>query len=112
MGNRITIFEFFGNIFNVRGDSDGDSVYKCNVLFLCSVKLTECENQRKAVEAFRSVDGANATDAYTPQCLPNGSYVDIQCHASKGLCWCVDEQGKELLGSKYESEMPECKRCK
>jgi len=37
---------------------------------------------------------------FTPTCKPDGSFEDKQCHGSSGFCWCVDENGKEIDGTK------------
>lgn len=31
-----------------------------------------------------------------PRCKFDGSYEEVQCQHSTGLCWCVDRDGKEL----------------
>ena len=45
---------------------------------------------------------ANATGLigeFVPQCEEDGSYSPIQCWASTGYCWCVDEYGVEIIGT-------------
>ena len=39
-------------------------------------------------------------DIYEPQCTLNGSFVEIQCHGASNECWCVDQQGRELSGTR------------
>lgn len=36
--------------------------------------------------------------SFKPKCLPDGQFVSRQCR--KGLCWCVDQQGEEMDGTK------------
>merc|ERR1712013_967416 len=38
--------------------------------------------------------------AFVPECKEDGSYKEKQCHGSTGHCWCVDQSGKEIDGSK------------
>ena len=45
---------------------------------------------------------ANASDLigeFIPQCEEDGSYSPLQCWASTGYCWCVDENGNEIAGT-------------
>ena len=48
---------------------------------------------------------------YIPQCKEDGSWHEVQCHGSTGYCWCVDQEGKKLLGTKVharEGRLPNC----
>ena len=47
---------------------------------------------------------------FVPNCEDDGSYVSIQCWASTGYCWCVDEDGIEIAGTIIPSweGMPDC----
>ena len=38
--------------------------------------------------------------AFVPTCKDDGTYEEKQCHASTGHCWCVDDNGKEVEGTK------------
>ena len=38
--------------------------------------------------------------AYVPQCDADGSYSSVQCHGSTGQCWCVDNTGAEVQGTR------------
>ena len=44
---------------------------------------------------------------YVPQCESNGDYSPLQCNVYTGVCWCVDERGKELTGSRTK-RTPNC----
>lgn len=37
---------------------------------------------------------------FVPECDTDGSYKQIQCHESTGFCWCVDNYGHEILGTR------------
>uniref|UniRef100_H3CJ51 Testican-2 n=1 Tax=Tetraodon nigroviridis TaxID=99883 RepID=H3CJ51_TETNG len=44
---------------------------------------------------------------YIPSCDEDGYYRKVQCHQSRGECWCVDQHGGELMGSRIHGN-PEC----
>ncbi len=56
--------------------------------------LTKCQSEARAAEGLLTVGN------YVPQCTDDGSYVPRQCHGSIGHCWCVNEDGEELLGTR------------
>merc|ERR1719450_1233043 len=67
-----------------KGSSEGE--VKCGV-GACRTKLATVQN--------------GGLGAPTPQCKPDGSYQEKQCHASTGYCWCVEpETGNEIKGTK------------
>lgn len=37
---------------------------------------------------------------FAPKCKSSGRYRDVQCYRKSGYCWCVDEYGKELMGTR------------
>lgn len=37
---------------------------------------------------------------YIPTCDENGAYEAMQCHGSTGYCWCVDQNGQEIPGTR------------
>jgi len=45
-----------------------------------------------------------------PQCEEDGSYSPMQCWASTGYCWCVDDNGVEIPGTSIQSWLgtPDC----
>lgn len=44
---------------------------------------------------------------YIPSCDEDGYYRKVQCDQSRGECWCVDQHGGELMGSRIRGN-PEC----
>lgn len=62
--------------------------------------LTFCELQRE-INTGRS-------DDFIPRCRGNGEFEPVQCHRISGVCWCVDEIGIEIPGSRTTSGLPEC----
>ena len=56
--------------------------------------MTSC--QRRYREApLQSLQGI-----FVPRCKLDGRYEEVQCQGSSGECWCVDQDGKELPGTK------------
>ncbi|XP_059373360.1 testican-2-like [Carassius carassius] len=46
-------------------------------------------------------------DTYIPSCDEDGFYRRLQCDKSRGECWCVDQHGGELMGSRIHGN-PDC----
>lgn len=76
---------------------------KCFSCFFCSfwfpLSVTEvlamCQRQRKTqLERCRGLVGCFVT-----QCTASGAYSPMQCDGSTGYCWCVDQDGKKVLGT-------------
>lgn len=47
------------------------------------------------------------SDTYIPSCDEDGFYRRLQCDKSRGECWCVDQHGGELMGSRIHGN-PDC----
>lgn len=50
-------------------------------------------------------------DMFIPECEADGSYKKVQCYRGfQHWCWCVDENGNEIQGTKVEGigSMPVC----
>jgi len=62
--------------------------------------LTFCELQRE-ISSGRS-------DDFIPRCKGDGAFEPVQCHRLQGACWCVDEIGIEIPGSRTSSGLPKC----
>ncbi|NXN80714.1 NID2 protein, partial [Bombycilla garrulus] len=41
-------------------------------------------------------------DQYVPQCDPSGDFTPLQCHGDSGYCWCVEQSGREIPGTRSE----------
>lgn len=49
------------------------------------------------------------TGVYIPRCTADGDFEQLQCHASRGQCWCVDKGGREIPSTRKTSpDMPHC----
>lgn len=62
--------------------------------------LTFCELQRE-IKIGRSED-------FIPRCKGDGAFEPVQCHRMSGVCWCVDESGIEIPGSRTPRGLPSC----
>ncbi|XP_060099091.1 thyroglobulin [Heteronotia binoei] len=62
--------------------------------------LRPCELQRE--KAFRQGED------YVPQCLEDGQFRNVQCDNLQLSCWCVDENGVEVPGSKQTGSSVAC----
>ena len=70
------------------------------VLFASGRNLTFCELQRE-ISIGRS-------DDFIPRCKGNGEFEQVQCQRISGECWCVDEIGLEIPGTRITSGLPNC----
>ncbi len=42
-----------------------------------------------------------------PMCRMDGGFEPVQCHHMSGECWCVDDRGIEVPGSRGQHK-PDC----
>ncbi|XP_068586092.1 thyroglobulin [Cebidichthys violaceus] len=42
------------------------------------------------------------------QCSPSGRFESVQCESSRGQCWCVDQDGMELYGTRQTGTPQRC----
>lgn len=71
-----------------------------NNFHLLSANLSPCLRElRRALGYTKAV----IKERFKPRCKTDGSYEKMQClktGASKETCWCVDNDGKEIIGSR------------
>ncbi|XP_077180168.1 nidogen-2 isoform X2 [Paroedura picta] len=68
---------------------------------------TMCERWRQSL--LEHYGGSPREDQYVPQCDPLGHFSPLQCHGNSGYCWCVDEKGHEVQGTRSEpGVVPPC----
>lgn len=53
-----------------------------------------------------SKDCRKGKEALVPTCTKEGKYEEIQCDQSE--CWCVDDKGREIPGSRTMDKKPKC----
>ncbi|XP_070578826.1 papilin-like isoform X2 [Ptychodera flava] len=75
---------------------------------------TKCRQDRQQALASRN--------PYVPECTEEGEFEPLQCNERIGYCWCVNEKGAEIIGSRRgpgeddpicqenEPEVPLCRR--
>ena len=49
--------------------------------------------------------GGTSFAAFIPSCEKDGSYSKAQCLPSSGVCWCVNENGEEIPGTKVKGKL-------
>ncbi|XP_076830471.1 testican-2 [Brachyhypopomus gauderio] len=60
------------------------------------------------LERIQMQEGAKKKPGtYIPSCDEDGYYRKLQCDQSSGQCWCVDQHGGELMGSRIHGN-PDC----
>lgn len=79
--------------------------------YICAKKLnvcphvfchasTGCEHlQREAYRRARSL-GLEGSKVRIPACNKEGDFNPIQCNSATSKCWCVDEEGFEVPGTR------------
>ncbi|XP_044872455.1 nidogen-2 isoform X1 [Mauremys mutica] len=65
---------------------------------------TMCERWRQSL--LEHYGGRPREDQYVPQCDALGNFNPLQCHGNSGYCWCVDESGREVHGTRSEPGVP------
>lgn len=61
---------------------------------------TACEHQRAVAEHMARELSIPASHAFLPNCTEDGDFAAVQCNPKKQECWCVDEFGLELPGTR------------
>nr|XP_060628748.1 thyroglobulin [Anolis sagrei ordinatus] len=62
--------------------------------------LRPCELQRE--KAFQGGED------YVPQCSTEGHFRNVQCNKKTDICWCVDDKGAEVAGTKQTGSPTAC----
>uniref|UniRef100_A0A8U7NHW7 Nidogen 2 n=1 Tax=Corvus moneduloides TaxID=1196302 RepID=A0A8U7NHW7_CORMO len=59
-----------------------------------------CERWRQSL--LEHYGGSPRGDQYVPQCDASGDFTPLQCHGDSGYCWCVEQSGREIPGTRSE----------
>ncbi|NWW78182.1 NID2 protein, partial [Climacteris rufus] len=59
-----------------------------------------CERWRQSL--LEHYGGSPRGDQYVPQCDAGGDFTPLQCHGDSGYCWCVEQSGREIPGTRSE----------
>ena len=69
------------------------------------LQLSSCQREKRRGDLSRK------PYRFVIKCKSSGEYESLQCWPTVGLCWCVNEKGKELLGSRmYFPWKPNCEQ--
>ncbi|KAM7382803.1 hypothetical protein PAMP_002510 [Pampus punctatissimus] len=82
----------------------------------CSGRGQECwcvDSEGQEVNGTRT--SSSAPSCLSPcqlqsvlQCSPSGQFEPVQCDSSRGQCWCVDQDGMELYGTRQTGRPHRC----
>ncbi|KAM7375350.1 hypothetical protein PAMA_014447 [Pampus argenteus] len=66
-----------------------------------------CERWRASlIEVY---GGKPDSQQYLPQCEPDGQFSPVQCYGETTYCWCVDQDGREVAGTRsHDVVKPAC----
>ncbi|KAM6893502.1 nidogen-2 [Xenentodon cancila] len=66
-----------------------------------------CEQWR--ANLMEHYGGKPGLQQYLPQCEPDGHFSPVQCYGETPYCWCVDQDGREIPGTRsYDVVKPAC----
>ncbi|KAK2181723.1 hypothetical protein NP493_385g04000 [Ridgeia piscesae] len=72
---------------------------QCPTVPVCRVKSL-CQHHRAVQQAILMRGVPMADTPHVPECTEDGAFKSTQCHEGRGECWCVDEAGEELDGTR------------
>ncbi|XP_027866979.1 nidogen-2 isoform X4 [Xiphophorus couchianus] len=66
-----------------------------------------CERWRASL--IEHYGGNPDPQQYLPQCEPDGEFSPVQCYGESTYCWCVDQEGREIDGTRsHDAVKPAC----
>ncbi|XP_029930951.1 nidogen-2 isoform X2 [Myripristis murdjan] len=66
-----------------------------------------CERWRASL--MEHYNGNPEPHHYLPQCEPDGQFSPVQCYGETNYCWCVDQDGREVPGTRsHDVVKPAC----
>ncbi|XP_044201283.1 nidogen-2 isoform X8 [Thunnus albacares] len=66
-----------------------------------------CERWRASL--IEHYGGKPEPQQYVPQCEPDGQFSPVQCYGETTYCWCVDQDGREVPGTRsHDVVKPAC----
>ncbi|XP_028427412.1 nidogen-2 isoform X7 [Perca flavescens] len=66
-----------------------------------------CERWRTSL--IEHYGGKPDAQQYVPQCEPDGQFSPVQCYGGTTYCWCVDQDGREVPGTRsHDVVKPAC----
>lgn len=81
-------------------------------------ELVDCENLPECFSAAHVARNRNLIGNFIPSCNEDGTFSREQCHRSTGYCWCSNQSGDEISGTRRGpgqthldcSNLPQCLR--
>ncbi|XP_052436995.1 nidogen-2 isoform X13 [Carassius gibelio] len=68
---------------------------------------TVCERWRASL--LEQYGGQPGSHHYLPQCDSSGEFNPVQCYGDSSYCWCVDQNGREVPGTRsHDAVKPAC----
>ncbi len=68
---------------------------------------TVCERWRASL--LQQYGGQPDSQHYLPQCDSAGEFNPVQCYGDSSYCWCVDQNGREVPGTRsHDAVKPAC----
>ncbi|KAK7893402.1 hypothetical protein WMY93_022554 [Mugilogobius chulae] len=66
----------------------------------------DCDRPASLIEHY---GGKPEPQQYLPQCEPDGQFSPVQCYGETTYCWCVDQDGREVPGTRsHDVVKPAC----
>uniref|UniRef100_A0A8C6DQ11 Nidogen 1 n=1 Tax=Moschus moschiferus TaxID=68415 RepID=A0A8C6DQ11_MOSMO len=73
------------------------------------VEKTRCQREREHLLGAADSQRPRPPGLFVPECDEHGHYAPTQCHGGTGYCWCVDRDGREVVGTRTRPGMrPPC----
>uniref|UniRef100_A0A8C6KI14 Nidogen 2 n=1 Tax=Nothobranchius furzeri TaxID=105023 RepID=A0A8C6KI14_NOTFU len=82
--------------------------------FYCALQEASTSRPESVCERWRAslmehYGGKPDPQQYLPQCEPAGEFSPVQCYGHTTYCWCVDENGREVPGTRsHDVVKPAC----
>uniref|UniRef100_H2T9E8 Nidogen 2 n=1 Tax=Takifugu rubripes TaxID=31033 RepID=H2T9E8_TAKRU len=80
----------------------------------CDIPVPPTQRPESVCERWRTsliehYGGKPEPQQYLPQCEPDGQFSPVQCYGETTYCWCVDQDGREIAGTRsYDVVKPAC----
>ncbi|KAM9308463.1 thyroglobulin [Gastrophryne carolinensis] len=87
-------------------DSDGTEVVGSRVTGSPPICLSFCQLRKQKILVSGYINSSSTS--YIPRCTNSGQYEDVQCDQQRGECWCVDNEGMEIYGTRQIGETVQC----
>uniref|UniRef100_A0A669PA57 Thyroglobulin n=1 Tax=Phasianus colchicus TaxID=9054 RepID=A0A669PA57_PHACC len=68
--------------------------------------LSFCQLQKQRILVSGYINSSSIS--YIPQCLDSGAFDVVQCDVELDQCWCVDQEGMEIDGTRQRGKPTQC----